>query len=640
MDNESLGPAETIINTVLAYKDHMWHNRPGYVVPDNSEVGLKWAAVTTKKDDDGKKIVYQVSKRGRRKIKTKLGVLWADNTIRDDNRRKIGEYRPAGMFPEVAAWLYKQVAEVWRLDNEFAAKWASFAFPQEHKDLKVVLAAFLLVQSRKGDPVKENGKVVRTDDGKIFADDDYRDVGEAMCLIHRKDKKHIDPKMLARIRDVLEVPAIAEMNRELGFGRSTRKPFLGRWPKAVRKWLQYREDNPTVLDGLVSNGFSRLTKKLAKSVGYKPQTPKFFELLRWKQAQASEGHRSIAIGAEVAAAETWEGLTEEQICEKIVKDKPGYKRIVGMVPSDVGLTRAIMHAAIESGAMSDKDLIIASVTLEDLGLTKVQEIKVRWEAALSRAEDMRAANIASRMRTKEGKEKLEEAKDTALQQAAEEVIKNMRIYFMVDRSGSMEDCIERAKSIIKRFLQGFPLDRLHVSHFNTVGREVEIKHASAAGVEQAFRGITASGGTKYGAGIRVLQHRPPKDDEDSLFIFVGDEKARTFTHDVQVSGLRPVAFGFIKVASHWGMPGTDTAVRQTALELGIPCFMIDENTFGEPGEDFDPYAIPRVLRNLIAAAPVGEVPGRQVPARVTLVEQIINTPLLQKPVWAVEDVAA
>jgi Mg-chelatase subunit ChlD len=631
MDNEAKGPAERIVQTVINNNElHMWHNRPGYVVPDNSEIGVKWAPVTTK-EEDGKKIVYAVSKRGRRKTRTKLGQLWADNTIRDEARRKIGEYRPAGMFPEVATWMYRQVAEVWRLDNEFAARWASFAFPQEHKDLKVVLAAFMLVQSRKGDPVRENGEV-------LFHDDDFRGVGEAMCFIHRRDKKHIDPKMLARIRDVLEVPAIAELNRELGFGRSPRKSFLGRWPKAVRMWLKFREENPTVLEGLVNSGQRKVTKKLAKAVGYKPQSSKFFEVLGWSQAQAKDGHRQIAIGQDLSGTDTWEGLTEQEICELIMREKVNYKRIVGLIPKDVGLTRAIMAAAVEAGSLSDKDLIILAPTLEDLGLLKVQEVKERWEAALSRAEDMRAANIAARMRTKEGREKLEEAKDTALQKVVEEEMRNIRIYFIVDRSGSMDDCIARAKSHLKRFLQGFPLDRLHVSQFNTVGREVEIKHASAAGVEQAFRGIEATGGTNYGAGIRVLQHRPPKEDEDVLMIFVGDEKARSFTHDVQVSGLRPVAFGFIKVESNWGQAGR--AVQDTARELGIPCIMIDEKTFGEPGADLDPYAIPRTIRNLIAATPVGVVPGRRVAPRVTLVDQIIKTPLLQKPLWAVEDAVA
>ena len=69
------------------------------------------------------------------------------------------------------------------------------------------------------------------------------------------------------------------------------------------------------------------------------------------------------------------------------------------------------------------------------------------------------------------------------------------------------------------------------------------------------------------------------------------------------------------------------AVTDTAAQLGIPCFMIDEGIFA------DPYAIPRTIRNLIAATPVGKATARVVP-RVTLVETILKVDLLVKPAWA------
>ena len=134
---------------------------------------------------------------------------------------------------------------------------------------------------------------------------------------------------------------------------------------------------------------------LAQRSGYKPSSPKFFEILRWKQVQSKQGHRSLAIGTAVKQAETWEGLTEEQICKRIVKDKPNYKRLVGMLPKVIGVTRAIMAAAIDAKALSDKDLIIATPTLEELGLLQVQDVKNAWDKAVKNAEDSRAANIAA-----------------------------------------------------------------------------------------------------------------------------------------------------------------------------------------------------------------------------------------------------
>jgi len=399
----------------------------------------------------------------------------------------------------------------------------------------------------------------------------------------------------------------------------------------VTRWLRYREQNPKMLEGLVKAGFRTTVQKLARRVGYKPTTPTFFQTLRWKQKQAKDGRREIAIGEEVAAAETWEGLDEKAVCERIIETKPNWKRLVGLLPASVGLTRAVAAAAIEAGSVSNTDLIILTPTLEELGLLAVPEIQKRWKAATETAENQRAANIAKNVKTKEVKDALEEASDKAVQKAFEEATKDLRIYVVIDKSGSMQGAIDRAKAHLTKFLMGFPLDRLHVSVFNTAGREIQIKHASAAGVEQAFRGHHAGGGTCYAEGVRALAHHKPKDTEDALIIFVGDEQDYghdALVHTIQLTALRPVAFGLLEVNAGAGW-GQGSVVKDAAARLQIPCFKIEEALFD------DPYAVTRTLQNLIASTPVGqEIKGLQVTPRKTLVEQIMETPLLDKPVWA------
>ena len=120
-----------------------------------------------------------------------------------------------------------------------------------------------------------------------------------------------------------------------------------------------------------------------------------------------------------------------------------------------------------------------------------------------------------------------------------------------------------------------------------------------------------------------------------LFVFVGDEEARSFSQAVNASGLNPMAFGFVKIAPVGGAPAwryargyEAKAVRQTAIDLGIPCFMLSESLFD------DPYAIPRTIRALVAATPINVgVEGTAV-RRETLVDLILKTDLLQKPTWA------
>lgn len=625
---ENLGPAERIIQALIGFTDHLYHGRPGAVMPAQNPIGVSWSP-TTSFTKDGRTTIYQLVQKGARTEVTvpgkdkplvikgvPLGVLSEGNAVISEGR-KVAEFRPAGLFPEVAAWMYRQVAEVWKLDNEFAAKWASYAYANEqNRDLKVVLAAFLLVQSRKGDPVLDKGEFA-------FHDDDFREVGEAMALLYDKGKS-LDAKLLLRVHEVLSLPGIAAINQELGFGRSARRPFYGRWPAATRKWLAYREANPQLLEGLVKAGFKETVKSLARRCSYAADSERFYEILRWRQDQAKDGRRSVAIGKAVKKAESWDGLSEMQICERIVGQKPSYKVITGLLPKSIGLTRAIMAAAIEAGSLSDKDLVIATPTLEELGLLQVQDVRARWIAATQKAEDQRAVNIARNVKSKETKEVLQEAADVAVQKAVAEVVRGLVIYVMIDISGSMTNAIEQAKIYIGKLLPAFPLDKIHIVVFNTVARVIKLRAPSQVAVNHAFTGIQAGGGTSHAAAVLELGKFKPGADEDALCIVVGDEQDIVFTEAVRQSGLRPVAFGLVKVSGS----EHDSAVRTTAAQLGIPCFKLDNATFE------DPYAIPQKLRALIAATPVGVVPGRTIAPRVTLIDQILGTKLLEKPAWA------
>jgi len=640
---ENLGPAERIVQALTTYTDHLYHGRPGIIVPDGrTNVGVRWNAALWKLED-GEKIVYRLDKtrkgygRNAKQItaRTRMGVLNDDLSV-NENGTVVAHFRNPGLFPEVCVWMYKQVAEVFKLDNEFAAKWASWAWEREHRDLKVVLAAFMLVQSRHGEAVVEDGQL-------LFHDDDFRAVGEAMCLL--PGKYYIDAKTLLRIGTLLMLPEIAEINRELGFGKSARSAPMGRFKLAVRKWLKYREQNPQMLEGLVKKGFRSTVIRLAGLAGYKPESEKFFEILRWKQKQAKDGRRTLAIGKAVKKAETWEGMSEADICQKIVDTKPDWKRIVGLLPKEVGITQAVVAAAVEGGCLSNADLIILTPTLEDLGLLEDKDVKAKWGRAMKSAENQRAANIAKRVKKVETAEALEEAAETAIQKKIEEVTRGLRIYVVVDKSGSMTNALKKAKIYLTQMMPAFPPDRVHVSVFNSYGHELEVKTvkradengvekevATAATIEHAFRGHNAGGGTKYAEGVRVLAHHKPEADEDLLVLYVGDEgDAYGVDRLVNVFGeydLQPVAFGLLKVQ---GYPGT--VVQQAAAQMQIPCFMIEEDMF----EDDSAYGVARTLQNLIASTPVGEVATtapRPAARRKTLVQEILETKTLQKPVWA------
>jgi len=291
-----------------------------------------------------------------------------------------------------------------------------------------------------------------------------------------------------------------------------------------------------------------------------------------------------------------------------------------------------MAAAIETGCLSDNDLIILTPTIEELGLLEYKEIADRWKAATEKAENQRAAHIARNVRSAQVKEDLEGAADKAIAKQVAEVARDMRIYVFVDKSGSMSESLERAKEYLEKFVVAFPLERLHVAVFNTVGREIEIKAATGAAIKQAFRGHRAGGGTSYAAGVDCLLSRyKTQPNEDALFFFVGDQldsSVDLLVHYIRRSGVMPTAFGMLHIDSHMGFY-SGSIVKDAAAALRIPCFPIEERIFE------DPYAVPRTIRNIIAATPVGIKTGRvSAPSRVSLIDKILKTPLLQKPTWA------
>ncbi len=615
---EQLGPAERIIESLTGYRDHCYHNRTGIVRPSRDAVGKTWQYAVWKLEE-GKKNVYAMSKSGKKDVRTLVGVMGDDGKV-------IGtdiEFRGAGLFPEVVAHLYQQVADVWAMDNEFAARWASWAMTQDHRDTKAVLCAFMLVQNRSGRPVMDGDRVA-------FRDDDFRVVGEAMMLA-----KDFDPKMLLRVGNILLLKEVAAINRKLGFGVSATRPAAGRYKDVVWLWLKRREQNPKLLDGLLKGGFRSQIMELAALVGYKPTTTSFFQKLRWKQKQSPDGRRAIGIGDEVAEAESWKGLSEEEICLRIERDKPNFKVLSGRLPAEVGLTRAIVCAAVEAGSLSDADLIILTPTLEDLGLLNTEPVKGRHAAALKNADNRRAANIAMRVRSQEVSDTLDEAADNATKKAVEAATRGIFVRIAIDISSSMREAIERSKVILAKFVQGFPPDRVGISVFNSQGRRVTLKEHSAAGVAHAFSGIAAGGNTSYFEGVRVFLQDEKRPEYDNIFIFVGDQEDGSPT-ELLVQGLKvfePVALMMLDVKrprpEQW-VARCNTVGVAGAL-LGIPVIPIDERIFG------DAYASVEAIRHLISSVPVRtahRVGIAEPAARVSLIDQILKTDLLVPPDWS------
>lgn len=577
LPESQMGPAERLLDVVLGGSAHLWHNRPGV------EINGEWKPAKTTKDkpDRGKAI-------------------------------------QPGLHVSAAANLYRRLLEIHKLNADLMAHLASYALVEtDWRDLKVACAALMLVQTRSGAPVHD-------DDGSVaFYDDDYRVIGEAMVLWYqKKSNRMLTPKAVLRIAELLETPEIAALNRAAGFGDpAAKRAPLGRWPKAAAKWLALRETNQPMLTGLVKAGYKTTIKNLARKIGYKPASPSFFAILGWKQSQSDDGRREIGLdNLDLVKSERFDSLSEAEICETIVTQKLRYKDAVGRLPSDIGLTPAIMVALLPT--LSDRDLRQLTPTLEELGLLSVPEIRTRWEKAITTSTDQRALNIAKNVRDKGIKDKLEEAADHAAKKAVQAATSeaDVRVMFLVDKSGSMQGAIESSKDALGKILAGFPLDRLHVAAFDTMGQVLKPKAASRLAVQHMLAGIKADGGTIHGAAVQALHRdglRVP-DAAKLIVIVVGDEAGEAGTQLAQTFralGYRVDAIALLLSGSPRG-----STVRDCAKTLAVPYSEVTVAQFD------DPYHVPRVLRALLEAPVAAAVAGTAIAG---LVEKVMNTKLLE-----------
>ncbi len=574
LPESQMGPAERLLDVVLGSSAHLWHNRPGL------NVNGEWKPAKTGKS----------------------------------NKKVRGTAVKPGLFVPAAVALYARLLEVHKLNPDLMAHLASYALVEtDWRDLKVACAALMLVQNRSGAPVHD-------DDGTVaFYDDDYRRIGEAMMLWYqKKSPRMLTPKAVLRVAELLETPEIAALNRAAGFGDpAAKRAPLGRWSKAAAKWLALRETNTAMLQGLVKAGYKETIKNLSRKTGYKPTAGEFFGMLGWKQSQADDGRREVGLdNATLVKSDRFDGLSEAEICETIVTQRLRYKDAVGRLPPEIGLTPAIMVALLPS--LSDRDLRQLTPTLEELGLLAVAEIRTRWERAIDSATDQRGLNIAKNVRDEGLKSKLADSADNAVKKAvaAASAEVEVRVMFLVDKSGSMQGAIESSKEALAKILAGFPLDRLHLAAFDTMGQVLKPKAASRLAVQHALAPIRADGGTIHGSAVQALHRdglRVPAGAK-LIVIVAGDEAgepgaqlAQTF----RTLGYQPDAIALLLA----GQRGS--TVRDCARELKVPYSEVAVAQFD------DPYHVTRVLGALL------EAPVSAGVATPGLVEKVMATKLLE-----------
>lgn len=518
---------------------------------------------------------------------------------------------PPGLYEPDAIRLWDCVQNLYRVDPMFVGQLASYAMRQlDWRDLKVVLAAYLLVQPQ----------------------DWLREVGEAMILPLGGDipqKRRMRPKDVYRVGEILRSPGIVSRVRTQ-FGYTSNCP-MGAYRRTLQKWLLIRERIPGAIQGLVGSGYTGVVRSLAQQARYNPERGDFFRLLRWKQKP--NAHRIFGIGESIQPVETWDGLDENAIVKQIKKSDRTYMTLVGKIPPAIGLTKSILQALIKR--MSAQDVLIALPAIEEAGLLGDPTVTKIVEKAVKSAQDHRAATVKKNLKTEAAKDLADKAVAAANTKAVKEAVpdRDVRVIFLLDISGSQQGGIEMSKQILPNLLTGLDPQRVHAVAFNTNARMLYDGKGTKADlairqIDQVLKGLHATGGTLHHAGIRALSALGVKKQPNEILILivVGDEdgeEGSSLVSAMREAGLVPDAIGFV----YNPVGGRGRTLKTCATLLQVPLVDVGIENLK------DPYQIPKFLRGLVDA-PVMQVTHSTAPqrARFSLLEKISLEALLVPPI--------
>jgi hypothetical protein len=250
-------------------------------------------------------------------------------------------------------------------------------------------------------------------------------------------------------------------------------------------------------------------------------------------------------------------------------------------------------------------------------------VRTRWEKAVASATDQRALNIAKNVRSVVLRQKLEEASDNAARTAVAEATAetDVRVMFLIDKSGSMEGAIENSKEALARILAGFPVEKLHIAAFDTMGTVLRPKAANRTAVQHMLAGLKASGGTTHAAALQALHRDGVRVPEGAklVVIVVGDEAGEA--GDQFARAFRDFGYTVAAMALLVSVAGArGNTVRTCAGQLKVPFSEVNVDQFA------DPYQVPRVLKALLDA-PAAQ--GGATTVQSGWVERVMRTPLLK-----------
>lgn len=405
------------------------------------------------------------------------------------------------------------------------------------------------------------------------------EVARVVDFIHGKTevRKPVTPNATGRRRAAASATPTATptapVTEKVGLFRNPPRSMI----TEVTRYLQEREADPDYFDSAVLVA-RKAMKRLYGLLHIKPSD----------RAQKILFDREPPDGSRLAAVkELRKATTAADQARVIIENKIPY-RVASTVVSS--MTPTVLLALIE--VMSDQEVINNMGSLKKRGVFDNPDLKKLVQEKLDRAktgkrvsalksmEAVKAAGVSDDLR-----EQLEQVADAQLKSRGR--IKRSTA-LLVDKSGSMSQAIELGKQMASLVTAIMDAD-FYVYAFDTMPYPVVSRGPDLASWEKAFTGITAGGGTCYGAAVKALERNKQRVEQ---MIIIGDEGEnaspallKSFQEYCAAMNVQPSVFMLRAGArTHWGQL---TGILQRAG--------VDVDTYEFTG---DYYALPGLVSYL------------------------------------------
>lgn len=457
----------------------------------------------------------------------------------------------------------------------------------DSKDLRATLTYVNALSSADGSPFSPNSKYFKPN----------------LRYISAAAVQSLEPKLVERILEIgnLKYQIPNYFNESRHFPR-----FLG---TAIKKYILFRELNINMVKGIKKAGLAKTFENLYRYLHLAPKD-EVAAILRWQQKNKKIKFEKPEID--------FKGLSDLEIAKVIRKKKLPVLGALGALSQANKKVSPVIAVALLEQATGNQAVILRR-TFEDEGVLKDKEVMELYKKKISESKTaLDRAETISKNASEEVKRVLKEAR---AEKRKEQVGDVGKIYLHIDASGSMEPTIELAKekgAIIAEVVQN-PKENFGWGLFSVGAEELPIPDEFVA---DAFKvilfGRTAGGGT----------------DAFSLY-----PTARQFGADVDIfvsDGAHNVGDLATKIKLfHEGNPDLSKPKACVIIKFPYPNIYSGENDqLLKEGYEANgiPVAIikPEALSN---SALVSTAIREAIRGPVAVIDQIMQTPLLELPQW-------